>query len=63
MSKILTQQEFQNKIPKSIKPLESYKGGKNRIKVKCIICNHEWTPFARKLLDGGGCPNCNNISS
>ena len=58
MSKLLTQEEFKNKIRENIEPLETYKGGKQRIKVKCKICNHEWMPYGRKLLEGSGCPNC-----
>jgi len=38
--------------------LEKYVTGKDRIKVKCSICNHIWNPVSRRLLRRG-CPNCN----
>lgn len=62
MSRLLTQEEFEKSINENIIPLEKYKGGKHRIKVKCKICNHEWTPYGKKLLEGSGCPNCNILS-
>ena len=62
MSRLLTQEEFEKSINENILPLEAYKGGKHRIKVKCKICGHEWSPFGRKLLEGQGCPHCNILS-
>lgn len=38
--------------------LENYKKSKDRIKVKCNKCNHEWNPISHRLLYRG-CPKCN----
>ena len=38
--------------------LEAYKTSKDRINVKCNVCNHEWFPAARNLRRRG-CPKCN----
>lgn len=38
--------------------LSKYNTGKDRINVKCNICNHEWNPVSRRLLNRG-CPKCN----
>lgn len=42
----------------SIKPLESYKGSRIHIKVKCLICGHEWLSMPTNLLHGFGCKRC-----
>ena len=41
-----------------ISVLEEYKTSRDRIKVKCNVCNHEWTPFSMMILRRG-CPKCN----
>ena len=38
--------------------LEKYKDCRNRIKVKCNVCDYEWNPISRRLLYRG-CPKCN----
>ena len=35
-----------------------YKGSESHIKCKCMICGHEWSPIARSLKNGEGCPCC-----
>lgn len=59
MRKKLSHDEFAERIPNTIVPLESYINGRQRIKVQCQICGHVWTPYARKLLEGSNCPKCN----
>ena len=39
----------------------NYIGIHNRIRCKCNICNHEWSPDAASLLNGTGCPSCAGI--
>lgn len=41
-----------------INTLEEYKTGRDRIKVKCNICDYEWSPISRTLTRRG-CPKCN----
>jgi len=38
--------------------LEEYTDCRNRIRVKCNVCDYEWTPISRRLLYRG-CPKCN----
>lgn len=45
-------------INPSIKVIGDYVGSGKRILVKCLKCNHEWTPQAGSLLCGTGCPKC-----
>lgn len=35
-----------------------YITSKDRIDVKCLKCNFEWSPVASSLVSGFGCPNC-----
>lgn len=42
----------------NIEILSEYKGMTKRIKCKCKICNHTWTPLASSLIQGSGCPEC-----
>ena len=32
----------------------------SHIRVKCNVCNHEWSPLGTSLLSGFGCPMCAN---
>jgi hypothetical protein len=41
----------------TIKILEKYSTGENRIKVQCKQCGHKWSPVAQRLLRRG-CPRC-----
>jgi predicted nucleic acid-binding Zn-ribbon protein len=41
-----------------IQLIDEYETGDKRIRVKCNVCNHEWSPVARRLLRRG-CPKCN----
>lgn len=38
--------------------LEKYTDCRNRIKVKCNVCNYEWSPISGRL-SYRGCPKCN----
>ena len=35
-----------------------YKNASSRVDVECIICGHQWSPVAKSLLQGCGCPRC-----
>lgn len=64
MSKKKTHEKFVEEVKLSnnnfenIEFLSKYIGIKNRIKCRCKICNHEWTPIADSLKYGRGCPEC-----
>lgn len=45
----------------TIVPLEQYVSATERIRVRCIMCGHEWSPKASSLLSGKGCPHCSAI--
>lgn len=45
----------------SINPLESYKGSRTHIKVKCLVCDYEWLSMPTNLLHGFGCKRCASI--
>lgn len=36
----------------------TYKGAESHVDCKCIICGHTWSPLARSLKNGEGCPFC-----
>lgn len=66
----LTHEEFLNKFYKKnkhgndIELMEDYKNNKTKIKCRCKVCEHEWSPTADSLLRGSGCPKCaGNIKS
>lgn len=65
MSKKITHKEFVTRIA-NINPniliLGEYSSMKERIKVRCKLCGHEWSPTADKIVYGRGCPNCKAIS-
>lgn len=52
--------EFNTKNPnaQNIELLSQYQGMSNRIKCRCKICNHFWSPIASSLIQGTGCPQC-----
>jgi hypothetical protein len=35
-----------------------YINASSHINVRCKVCNHEWSPIAKSLLQGFGCPRC-----
>lgn len=41
------------------KVIGEYSGSNKRIKCKCNLHNHEWSPIAASLNNGTGCPICN----
>ena len=57
----LTTRQYKNQL-KEINPnimiIGEYTGNNNKIDCKCLICGHEWSPFANTLKRGHGCPNC-----
>lgn len=65
MSRLKTSEEFLydlKLINADIIPLEEYKGGRNPIKFKCLICNHEWVTNPIMITSNKcRCPNCTNI--
>lgn len=64
MGKILTHEEFKNRINR-IHPeiifLTEYVNAKTRVKCYCNICKHTWNVLPDSLSQGCGCPNCANI--
>ena len=57
-----THEEFLEDVNKkhgdAIIVVGTFKGCLERIAVRCRDCAHEWSPFATKLLQGSGCPQC-----
>ena len=56
-----TTEEFKEKlyqINPDIEVLGTYINTETKIKCKCAVCKHEWTPIPDSLLHGRGCPKC-----
>lgn len=56
-----TDEEFIDEIAlidPDIKILGSYEGSEKPILCACKICGHKWSPLARSLKNGQGCPGC-----
>lgn len=56
-----THEQFLNEIGNinpNIEIIEKYKGCKEKIEVKCLICGNVWRAAPSKLLIGRGCPKC-----
>ena len=51
------------KINPTIDVLGEYTGNRFRIKVKCQMCEHIWSPNAKALLNGCGCPQCSKAGT
>lgn len=45
-------------INPSIEIIGEYKNNRTKIKCRCHICGHEWSPTADAILHGSGCPSC-----
>ena len=43
--------------------LSKYNGWNTYIETKCKVCNNIWKPTPSNLLQGTGCPYCNNINN
>lgn len=41
-----------------IKIIGQYNGSESHIDCECLICGHKWSPVARGLKNGEGCPCC-----
>lgn len=57
----LTQKDFEKKIKEinpNIKVLGEYTKNANHIECECLVCGHKWSPIAKSLLRGSGCPKC-----
>ena len=57
----LTHEQFMKrlyKINSNIEVLGTYTKGTTKIKCRCKICGHEWSPTPSCLLQGHGCPKC-----
>ncbi len=48
------------RVTPTIKPLEEYVGVVKHIKCKCLTCKHIWSVIPYSILNGVGCPRCNN---
>ena len=58
---VMTHEEFMERLHQlnsNIELLGTYTVGRNKIKCKCKVCGHEWTPTSSSLLRGKGCPKC-----
>lgn len=42
----------------SIFVIDGYTNASNHVNVRCAICDYEWSPVAKSLLQGVGCPQC-----
>lgn len=42
----------------NVKILSKYYGKKEKVDVKCDICNYSWSTSGNSLLQGKGCPKC-----
>lgn len=59
-----THEEFVNdlkKVTSEITILGNYVNSKEKIKVKCNRCDHEWAAAPSNLLNGNKCPKCTGI--
>lgn len=45
-------------INQNIEPLDSYIDATTKIRVRCKIDGHIWSPTPHRLLHGAGCPKC-----
>src|SRR6202007_695246 len=43
---------------RNIEPLENYVNKRIKIKVFCMVCNHEWMAIPGNIFQGCGCPAC-----
>lgn len=50
-------------VNNTIIPLEPYVTCNDKIKHKCLICEHEWYSTPSNILHGRGCPKCGNEKS
>lgn len=50
-------------ITKTIEPIGEYRGAKENIKVKCLVCGNIWEPMPTSLLSGHGCRKCATIAN
>ena len=56
-----THEEFINKLHQvnpDVEVFGIYKNNKTKMKCKCKVCGHEWTPKPNDLLNGQGCLKC-----
>ena len=49
-----------SKVNKEIIPMSNYVNSKTKILCRCRNCGNEWFAFPSKLLNGNGCPKCND---
>ena len=45
-------------INSNIEVVGEYCGARERVEVRCLLCDHIWTPQASSLISGFGCPVC-----
>lgn len=59
--KKVTHEDFLNNLKnvnENIEVLGTYTKAKDKIKIKCKVCGHEWEATPNNLLRGRGCPKC-----
>lgn len=60
-----TQKEFIDRLKQinsNIEVLGTYIKTDTKIKCRCKICDHEWSPTPHRLLQGQGCPKCAGVA-
>ena len=63
--KTLQVNEFISRLDPSIELIGNFNGLARKVKVRCRICNHRWTPLAGNLVNptrSTGCPVCEAYS-
>jgi ribosomal protein S18 len=65
MPKVITKEEYKERVEAkysgSVKLLSNYVGSNCEVDVVCNVCQHKWSPKARKLLESG-CPPCAGVN-
>ena len=49
-------------IDSNIEFLSNYKGAKEDIECRCLVCGYKWISIPNRLLNGSGCIKCGNKS-
>ena len=50
--------ERMREVNPNIKVIGEYRGNKDKVAVRCIVCGHNWEAAPSNLLQGYGCPKC-----
>jgi len=59
----LTHSEYCNQLKnRSIFPVEEYQGAYQKIKHRCLVCEHIWSVTPKSMKNNNGCPRCYQLS-